>query len=370
MIPMVNLARQYQSIRREIDAAVGRVLRSGRYVLGEEVERFEEEFATYCGVKYAVGVASGTDALELALRAKGIGPGDKVIVPAFTFVSTAEAVVNVGATPVFCDVREDTFTIDPVDVVKIMEEESGVRAIIPVHLYGLMADTATIMRVAQVVQGDVAVIEDVAQAVGAEEGGYRAGSFGDAGCFSFFPTKILGAAGDGGMVVTDDADVAAAVRTLRQHGANPKYHHELLGRNSRLDEIQAAILRVKLRHLDDWLRKRREIAAEYDRRLAYVAGIIPPYLPPGKSHSYYMYTLICGGRLRRAAFIEHLASRGVEARVYYPEPLHSQPVFARNKRVCPTATALSKEVVSIPLYPELRRAEQERVINAIRTFRK
>lgn len=267
-IPILDLTRQYKAIKPEIDEAIRRVVESGRFILGPEVEAFERELAEFCGVKHAIGVASGTDALYLALRALGIGPGDGVVVPSFTFFATAGVVANVGAIPIFCDIEPKTFNIDPESVRAILKGRYNCkpRAIIPVHLYGQMADMDAIVAIAQ--EYDLYVIEDAAQAIGAEYKGQKAGSIGHIGCLSFFPTKNLGAYGDGGMVLTNDDELAERVRMLRVHGSKPKYYHHMVGTNSRLDALQAAILRAKLPHLEEWTKARQRIASRYDEFLS------------------------------------------------------------------------------------------------------
>lgn len=392
-IPILDLTRQYAAIKPEIDAAIQRVVTSGRFILGPEVEALEREIAAYCGVKHAVGVASGTDALLLSLRAVGIGPGNGVIVPSFTFFATAGAVHNAGATPIFCDIDPQTFNLDPADVRRILTSDGGTRptrhgsptqikAVIPVHLYGQMADMDEIMALAH--EFNLYVIEDAAQAIGAEyrcllqraaDHGRRstarqAGAIGHLGCFSFFPTKNLGAYGDGGMVVTDDDELAERVRMLRVHGSKPKYYHHLVGYNSRLDALQAAILRAKLPHLDAWTAERQRIASRYDELLAGVPGIQLPYRASGRTHIFHQYTVrVLDGR--RDALREDLQSMGIGTEVYYPLPLHLQECFVHlgyQEGDLPESERASREVLSLPMFPELAPEEQTYVAQSIRSF--
>jgi len=371
-VPVLDLKRQYESIKAEIDAAIERVLSSGRFILGPEVQAFEKEVAEYCSVKHAIGVASGTDALLLSLRALGIGPGDKVIVPSFTFFATAGVVHNVGATPVFVDIDPKTYNIDSSEVKRLLATDhllpTEIKAIIPVHLYGQMADMDEIMAIAK--EYDIAVVEDAAQAIGAEYKGRKAGSIGDLGCFSFFPTKNLGAYGDGGMVVTNDDELAERVRILRAHGSKPKYYHRMVGINSRLDALQAAILRVKLPHLAEWTAARQRVAARYDEQLRGVHGIETPYRAPDRTHIYHQYTI----RVRnghRDALQQHLKEQGIGSMIYYPLPLHLQECFKElgyNGGALPVSERASKEVLSLPVFPELTEKEQLHVAQGIRAF--
>ncbi|MCR4392073.1 MAG: DegT/DnrJ/EryC1/StrS family aminotransferase [Candidatus Acetothermia bacterium] len=380
-IPILDLTRQYQAIKPEIDAAIGRVVASGRFIMGPEVEALEREVAEFCGVKHAIGVASGTDALLLSLRALGIGPGDAVIVPSFTFFATAGVVHNLGATPVFADIDPHTFNLDPADVRRILTTDSGPRtppkAVIPVHLYGQMADMDEIMALAK--EYGLYVVEDAAQAIGAEYSGQRtthhgptrkAGTIGHLGCFSFFPTKNLGAYGDGGMVVTNDDDLAERVRLLRVHGSKPKYYHHMVGYNSRLDALQAAILRAKLPHLAEWTAARQRIADRYDELLGSLPGIVLPYRAPDRTHIFHQYTIrVEDGR--RDALREHLKQHGIGTEVYYPLPLHLQPCFkgrGYHEGDLPESERASREVLSLPMFPELTEDEQEYVVHSIRAF--
>lgn len=371
-IPILDLTRQYQAIKPEIDAAIRRVIESGRFILGPEVEALERELADFCGVKHAVGVASGTDALYLALRALGIGPGDMVIVPSFTFFATAGTVYNVGATPVFADIDPKTFNIDTQDVHRLLDSNPQLRdrakAIIPVHLYGQMADMEAIMELGS--EYGLYVIEDAAQAIGAEYKDKKAGSIGHVGCLSFFPTKNLGAYGDGGMVLTNDDELAEQVRMLRVHGSKPKYYHHMVGTNSRLDALQAAILRAKLPHLGEWTKARQRLAERYDELLEGLPGLVLPQRAPTCTHIFHQYTIrVLNGK--RDALRAYLAERGIATEVYYPLPLHLQPCFRHlgyKEGDLPESERASREVLSLPMFPELTEEEQLYVVQSIREF--
>ena len=390
-VPILDLTRQYETIKPEIDVAISRVLSSGRFILGPEVEAFEREIAEYVGVKHAIGVASGTDALLLSLKALGIGPGDKVIVPSFTFFATAGVVHNVGATPVFADIDPKTFNLDPASVRRILESSpanptnptnpmnpinptnsmnstnSVVKAIIPVHLYGQPADMDEIMEIAK--EYNLYVIEDAAQAIGAEYRRRKVGTIGDLGCFSFFPTKNLGAYGDGGMVITNDDKLAERVRILRVHGSKPKYYHHIVGTNSRLDAIQAAILRVKLPHLDEWTAARQKIADIYDALLGNVRGLKTPYHALDRTHIFHQYTIrVLDGR--RDELRDYLKEQGIGTQVYYPLPLHLQKCFqdlGYKEGDLPESERASQEVLSLPVFPELTEGEISHVVDKIRS---
>jgi len=332
------------------------------------VEAFEQEMAAYCGTSHAVGVASGTDALQLALMACGVGPGDEVITTPFTFIATTEAIVNCGATPVFADIEPETFNLDP----SLVEEHVSPRtkALLPVHLYGHPCDMTRIMEIGR--RHGLKVIEDCAQALGASWTGRRVGSFGSAGCLSFFPSKVLGAYGDGGMVVTNDADVADRVRMLRNHGSRVKYHHEVNGFNSRLDALQAAILRVKLGRLEGWLERRREIASAYAEGMANIEDITTPTVADGAVHAFNYYTIrVAGGAQRRDALAAHLKSHGIASAVYYPLALHLQVVYRQLEyapRAFPVAELAQEAVLSLPIYPELAGERTQEIVQSIRSF--
>jgi dTDP-4-amino-4,6-dideoxygalactose transaminase len=364
VIPILDLTRQLQEIRPEIDRAVDEVLTRGIFINGPNVAAFEAEIADYLGAPHAVGLNSGTDALHLALRALGIGPGDEVITTPFTFVATTEAIGMVGATPVFADIDPTTFNIDAAAVAAAVTPRT--RAIIPVHLYGLPAPMDEIMTVAR--RHHLAVVEDCAQSIGATLGGVPTGTIGDIGAFSFFPSKNLGACGDGGLIVTRDADLARRIRNLRAHGAAVKYYHDELGVNSRLDELQAAILRVKLRHLDRWIERRRTLAAWYTVELGRNDGIVIPLGRPQQAvrHVYHQFTIrVKTGRDEIAAA---LRERGVQTMVYYPVPLHLQGVHANlglREGAFPHAESAAREVLSLPMFPELRDTEIDRVVSSL-----
>ncbi|HID87650.1 MAG TPA: DegT/DnrJ/EryC1/StrS family aminotransferase, partial [Anaerolineae bacterium] len=348
MIPIVDLKAQYQSIKDEINGAVQGVLESGRFILGPNVEALEREVAEYCQCRYGVGVASGTDALRLSLHALGIGPGDEVITTPFTFIATANTISHTGATPVFVDIDPRTYNIDPAEIEGAITERT--KAILPVHLYGQPADMGPIMEIAR--RYNLRVIEDCAQAIGAEYRGRRVGSLGDVGCLSFYPTKNLGAYGDGGMVVTNDPEIAERVDVLRRQGGRVKYHAEVLGFNSRLDELQAAILRVKLRHLDEWTEARRQRAHRYNELLG-DSAIVTPYEGDGIRHVYYLYTIRAP---RRDELRDHLQRRGISATAYYPLSLHRQKLYrdlGYGEVSLPQSERAEREVLSLPMYPEL-----------------
>jgi dTDP-4-amino-4,6-dideoxygalactose transaminase len=371
-IPILDLKRQYQSIKSEIDTALARVIGSGQFILGPEVEAFEHEVSHYLRVKHAIGVASGTDALWLSLKAAGVGPGDRVIVPSFTFFATAGTVCNVGATPVFADVDPQTFNIDPNSVRDVLESNPQLReqtkAIIPVHLYGQPAEMDELLEIARRYQ--LVVIEDAAQAIGAKYRDRTAGTLGHLGCFSFFPTKNLGAYGDGGLVVTNDDALAERVRLLRVHGSKPKYYHHLVGTNSRLDALQAAILRVKLAHLDQWTRARQKLAAQYNQDLSQIEELTVPYKAPERTHIYHQYTIrVLGGQ--RDTLQKHLKEYGIGTEIYYPLPLHLQSCFGHlgyREGQLPESERASREALSLPIFPELTIAEQDHVIKTVKDF--
>ncbi|HEY7062424.1 MAG TPA: DegT/DnrJ/EryC1/StrS family aminotransferase [Chloroflexota bacterium] len=341
-----DLRPQYAAIQAEVDAAIRGVLERGWYVLGPEVEAFEAEFAAYCGAAHAVGVGSGTEALHLALWACGLGPGDEVITVAHTAVPTINAISLTGARPVFVDVDPATRNMDPAAAAVAITPRT--RALLPVHLYGHPADMAPLQALAK--EHGLRLIDDAAQAHGTEYRGVRTGKLGDLAAFSFYPTKNLGAYGDGGMVVTDNAALAERLRLLRNYGQTDRYHHQIEGMNSRLDELQAAILRVKLRHLDAWTAARRERAARYAARLRHVA---PPTEAPWAHHVYHLYAVCVP---RRAEVQAALAEAGIGTLVHYPIPAHLQPAYAHLGVVrgsLPVSERLADEVLSLPLYPEL-----------------
>ncbi len=360
MIPLLDLTAQYQSIKNEVDGAVQEVLCSGKFILGPNVLAFEQETAGYLGVRYAVGVASGTDALIIALRSVGVEPGDEVIVPAYSFFATAGAVLTVGAKPVFVDIDPQTYLIS--EGVIESKINSRTKAILPVHLYGQSADMDPILSLAE--KYDLKVIEDNAQAFGAEYANRKTGGLGSVGCLSFFPTKNLGAYGDGGMVVTNDSGVAEQARMLRTHGWKKKYHPEMLGYNSRLDELQAAILRVKLRHVDGWNQRRREIAAQFTARLK-EAGVRTPVEVQGRKHVYHLYIIRVAKRDQAQAI---LREAGIASEIYYPLPLHlALPCKELGYHVgdLPIAELASQETLALPLYPEMTAGQIDTIIRTV-----
>ncbi len=361
-IPLLDLRAQFAPIADEICAAIDDVIQSQQFILGPQVAAFEQELARYCGRRFGVGVGSGTDALVLALRACGIGRGDEVICPAFSFIATAGAVSALGARPVFADIEPATFNLHAAQVEARLTSKT--RAITVVHLYGLPAEMDPIVQLAAA-HGGLAVIEDNAQAIGASYKGRKTGSLGTLGCLSFYPTKNLGAYGDAGMIVTDSEDTAARLRLLRHHGQKRKYIAEEQGWNSRLDEIQAAVLRVKLRHLDRWKEARQAHAAQYHALLGRLPGVVTPQVPAGAEHVYHQYTIRVPQRDRVKAF---LASRGIASAVYYPAPLHLQPLYAElgyERGSLPEAERAAGEVLSLPIYPELTAAQIERVADTL-----
>ena len=378
LIPMLDLQAQFANIGAEIRAAVEGVLTSQQFVLGPQGDALEQEIAQASGTLYAIGVASGTEALELGLHACGVRPGDEVIVPAFTFIATGSAVSALGARPVFADIEPGTFNLDPEQIAALITPRT--RAIVAVHLFGLAADMNPILEIAA--KHGIPVIEDNAQSIGAGYHGRKTGSMGSLGCLSFYPSKNLGAYGDAGMIVTSDEKLAARLRSLRNHGQTGRYLSTERGWNSRLDELQAAVLRVKLRHLADWTAARQAHARLYDSVLHDLPGIVLPHAPAGCEHVYYLYTLRIPGQAagrgagssqsgepRSDIVQKRLAERGVASTVYYPVPLHLQPLYASlggkpgDLRVSERA---SREALSIPIYPEMTQAQVERVAGALR----
>ena len=365
MIPIVDLKAQYESIKEEINEAVQGVLESGHFVLGPNVEALEKEVAEYCQCRHGVGVASGTDALRLSLHALGIGPGDEVITTPFTFIATTNTISHMRAVPVFVDIDPRTYNIDPAKIESAITERT--KAILLVHLYGHPVDMRPVMEIAR--RHDLRVIEDCAQAIGAEYQGKRVGSFGDVGCLSFYPTKNLGAYGDGGMVVTNDPEVAERVDILRRQGGRVKYHAEVLGFNSRLDELQAAILRVKLRHLDEWIEARQERAYRYSELLG-DSVVVTPNEGGDVRHVYYLYTVRAP---RRDELRDHLKQRGISTMVYYPLSLHRQKLYRElgyAEASLPQSERAEREALSLPMYPELSEEQIETVVEVITAFYK
>lgn len=378
MIPIVDLKNQYQGIKKEIMEAVERVLDSCQFILGDEVKKFEEEVATYTRKKYAIGVGNGTDAILLALKAFGIKENDAVVTSAFTYYATAGAIARCGARPVFCDIDRQTYNISPEKLEEILlatsdQRPATIKAIIPVHLYGQMAEMDEIFAIAK--KYNLKAIEDAAQAFGAEylpagrQGkGKKAGSMGDAGCFSFYPGKNLGAYGDAGMVVTDDEKIADLLRVYRNQGNKIKYQHIVLGHNSRMDTIQAAILRVKLKYIDEWNKKRQSLAKFYDEELKKL-GIITPFVSKEKFHTYHLYVIRFKNKEEKKRVEKALNDKDIDARTYYPIPLHLQECFkylGYKKGDFPEAERASEETLAIPIYPELTQKQQEFIVDSIR----
>ncbi|MEE8638430.1 MAG: DegT/DnrJ/EryC1/StrS family aminotransferase [Candidatus Margulisiibacteriota bacterium] len=365
-VPFFNITRQNQRVKKELDAAIAEVVKSGRYILGDNVSSLEREIADYCGVKYAVGVASGTDALHLALKACGVKPGDEVITSPFSFVATAEAIAYCGATPVFVDLEPKTFNLDASKIEESITKKT--KAILPVHLYGQACKMDKIMEAAK--KNKLAVIEDCAQAIGAEFDGKKVGSFGDTGCFSFFPTKNLGCFGDGGMVTTNDEKAYEELLALRNHGSRKSYHYDMIGHNSRLDALQAAILHVKLPLLENFSRARRKNSKLYRKIIKEIDQISLPFeLPKGK-HVFNQYTI----RVKeRDKLFEFLKAKGIGVMVYYPLSLHLQKAFAflgHKPGDFPESESAQNEVLSLPVFPELQESEIEAVCVALKEFYK
>jgi UDP-2-acetamido-3-amino-2,3-dideoxy-glucuronate N-acetyltransferase len=366
-VPLLDLKSQYRTIRAEVRAEIDRVLESQQFILGRDVETLEEEIAQYCGCKYAIGVSSGTDALLVSLMALGVSSGDEVITTPFTFFATVGAIVRLGATPVFADIRPDTFNIDPAHVEEAMTEKT--KAIMPVHLFGQCADMGPLLDLAY--KHGVPVIEDAAQAIGAEFEGRRAGSMGTLGCFSFFPSKNLGAFGDGGMITTNDQALAQSIKVMRNQGASPKYYHPVVGGNFRLDAIQAAILRVKLKYLETWTSKRRENAAYYNQRFAESGLAGTQVVPPKVVHERHIYNQYVIRAQDRDGLRDFLRAKNVGTEIYYPRPIHLQECLAQaghKEGDFPISERASESVLALPIYPELSRRQQDYVVNQIAEF--
>ena len=373
-VPFVNLGSQHAVIKRDLEQEFQRIFDKTSFVMGPSLSEFEQLYAQYCGVSRAIGVANGTDALTLALRALGIGPGDKVITAANTFIATVEAIVHAGATPVFVDIDPSTYNMDLQKLKELLQGDSQLTAdaktIIPVHLYGQPADMDAVTAIAE--EYGLIVLEDACQAHGAEYRGKKAGSMGRAGCFSFYPAKNLGAYGDGGMVVTDDEHVATTLRMLRDHGSNSKYHHDMIGYNSRLDALQAAVLSAKLPHLDEWNTRRRENAALYDDLLSRVDGVVPPGpgVLEGVTPVYHLYVVYLerGDRDELAAFLKE---QGVGVGIHYPIPVHLTEAFkslgyAENS--FPVTEDRAGRILSLPMFPELSQDQIEYVVEQVAIF--
>jgi dTDP-4-amino-4,6-dideoxygalactose transaminase len=363
LISLNDLRAQHRQLDAELRDAIERVFASSDFILGEEVRRFEVELAAYCGVPEAIACANGTDALELALWAVGVGPGDEVITVAHTFAATAEAIVRCGAVPRFIDVDPTTLLMDVTKLEAAITDRT--HAIVPVHLYGSCVDMAAVMTIAR--RHGIRVVEDAAQAHGAFSRGKKAGATGDAGCFSFYPGKNLGACGDAGAVITSDPEIAARIRQMRDHGrAGQKYEHRLVGRNSRMDGLQGAILRVKLAHLDAWNQRRRQIAASY-RRLLAGTGVVPVAVPPSSQPVYHQFVIRTA---ERDALRQSLQTRGIQTGIHYPIPLHRQAAFApylatSTQTRLPVTDAAAACILSLPIYPELEDGDVHRIATAI-----
>ncbi len=371
-IQILDLKEQYKQYGPQLEETVVDILRSGHFILGQYVTKLEKEVAEFCGVKHAIGVANGTDALEIALWCADIGPGDEVITPPFTFAATAEAIVLRGATPVFVDVYPNSFNMNTDLLAKAITPKT--KAILPVHLYGQAANMKPIIQLSE--RFGIRIIEDNAQAIGAKQDGISTGNFGDMACISFYPTKNLGAAGDAGMIVTNDDSLAERLRAVRAHGMRKRYYHDELGRNSRLDEIQAAVLLAKLPFLSEWNNKRNNVANWYNNALKHCPGLVLPTVTPGNTHVWHQYTIrVNSGSANNsddASLRDHLAaelaSRGISSMCYYPVPLHVQEAFSAYGYKAgdfPVSERLAAQVLSLPMYPELKQEQVNRVTSSI-----
>ncbi len=362
-IPFIDLSGQYQSIEKELFSAIKGVIHSRHFVLGENVEKLEKKFAEKIGAKFAISLASGTDALYLSLLALGIGRGDEVITTPFTFFATAGTISHAGATPVFADVDPSTFNLDPQKIESKITKRT--KAIMPVHLYGLPCDMKAIMSIAK--RHKLPIIEDAAQAFGAQHNGRMAGSIGSVGCFSFYPTKNLSGAGDGGIAVTSSAEIAEKIRLLRNYGSRKKYHHELIGTNSRLDEIQAAIILVKLKYIDRWNALRNKHAASYTKTLQNLP-LQTPKIPAHTKHVFHLYSIATE---KRDALAAHLTKAGIGSGTYYPLPLHLQPCYKNlgyKLGDFPVSERLASQALSLPMYAELSSRQVNAVISSVKDF--
>ncbi|OCA88924.1 DegT/DnrJ/EryC1/StrS family aminotransferase [Pseudobacillus wudalianchiensis] len=365
-IQMLDLSEQYQSMREEVITKLDEVMSSSQFILGSNVKKLEEDVAKYSNVNYGVGVGNGSDAIHIALQAGGIEAGDEVITTAFTFFATGGAIARAGAVPVYVDIDPITFNIDPSKIEAVITEKT--KAIIPVHLYGQMADMETIRDIAE--KHNLIVIEDAAQAIGAKQNGKSVGELGTAATYSFFPTKNLGAYGDGGMIVTNDEELAEKARVIRVHGSKPKYYHHVLGYNSRLDELQAAILNVKFPRLNEWSSARRERASYYTKRLNEKLSDIlqTPIEKEGNYHVFHQYTLRVPNRDELQSYLKE---QGIATMIYYLMPLHIQPVFEElgyKEGDLPETERAAKEALSLPMYPELKQEDQDYVVEKIIDF--
>ncbi|MGV3466805.1 MAG: DegT/DnrJ/EryC1/StrS family aminotransferase [Heyndrickxia sp.] len=365
-VPMLDLSEQYLSLRDEVLKVLDDVMKSSRFILGENVKKIEQDVAQYSHVKHGVGVANGSDALHISLMAAGVKEGDEVITTPFTFFATAGAIARCNAKPVFVDIDPITFNIDVNEIEDKITDKT--KAIIPVHLYGQMADMNKIRQIAD--KHNLFVVEDAAQAIGATFNGNHPGQLGDTAIYSFFPTKNLGAYGDAGMVVTNHDDIAEKMRVIRVHGSKPKYHHHVLGYNSRLDEMQAAILNVKFPHIDEWNEKRRQLAQNYTSLIKEKLGdkVVTPVEAEGRYHVFHQYTIRVE---KRDELQQFLKDNGVASMVYYPKPLHEQPVFAYigyKQGDFPHSEKAALEAISLPMFPELKEEQQQYVVDTIAKF--
>ncbi|MBI5048516.1 MAG: DegT/DnrJ/EryC1/StrS family aminotransferase [Deltaproteobacteria bacterium] len=374
-VSLLNLKLQYQGIREEVRKEIEKVCDNQSFILGENVKALEQEIAGYCNAKFAIGVGSGTDAILLALMAAGVGARDMVITTPYTFFATASSIARLNANPIFIDIEPDTYNIDPNKLEACLKQFTGrssrftVKAIIPVHLFGQCAEMEPILKISK--KHKLTVIEDAAQAIGAEYKGERAGSIGDFGCFSFYPSKNLGGFGDGGMVVTNNERMAEKVKILRVHGSKPKYYHKFVGINSRLDELQAAVLRVKLRHLATWTNNRIERAKKYDKLFQDVGLTDAVSLPTARPYNRHVFNQYIIRVKKRDSLREYLAKEGIGTEVYYPVPLHLQECFkylGYKKGDFPVSEKAAKETLALPIYPELTPEEQEYVVDKIAGF--
>lgn len=365
-VPMLDLSEQYQGLRSEILDVLDQVMSSSQFILGSNVKKLEQDVAEFSNVAHADGCANGSDAIHIALQALGVGPGDEVITTPFTFFATGGAIVRAGATPVYVDIDPVTFNIDPAKVEEAITDKT--KAILPVHLYGQMANMEKLAEIAK--KHNLFIVEDAAQAIGAKQNGKSVGELGDAATYSFFPTKNLGAYGDAGMIVTNNEDTAEKMRVIRVHGSKPKYYHHVLGYNSRLDEMQAAILNVKFPHLPEWGELRRERAAEYTRLLQEKVGghVQVPVEAEGNYHVFHQYTIRAEKRDELQAYLKE---QGVATMIYYPLPLHVQPVFKNlgyKEGDLPLSEKAANEALSLPMFPELKQEQQEYVVSKIAEF--
>ena len=360
MIPFVNLGKEYESIHDELNQAVSETLERGYFVLGEEVKRFEGEFSRYIGSRYSIGVNSGSDALFFAIKSLGIGNGDEVITVSHTFISTVDAIVKNGAKPVFVDIDPETYCMDPSKIEDKITERT--KAILPVHLYGHPADMGHIREITS--KSGLFLIEDACQAHGAEYGGKKVGSIGDIGCFSFYPTKNLGAWGDGGITVTDNEEIKEKLRLLRNYGQSKKNYHDFVGYNSRLDEIQAAVLRVKLKYIDQWNERRRKVAKSYDELLE---DVIKPLERDYAKHVYHLYVI---RHKERDIIRQHLLNNGIQSQIHYPCPVHEQKAYSRlgYSLKLPITEKITDEILSLPMHPWLEENDVERVCDSLKKW--